>query len=59
MKLITRFELASRPLSALYLTRREVFNDFARSTPGTADRRTAQASLDNIDAEIKARSPRP
>jgi hypothetical protein len=59
MKLITRFELASRPLSALYLTRRAVFNDLARTAPGTADRRTALASLDNVDAEIRARTLKP
>lgn len=58
MKLITRFELASRPLQSLYLTRRAVFNNLARTAPDTADRRTALASLDNIDAEIKARTPK-
>lgn len=59
MKLITRFELASRPRAELYALRRAVFNVLARSTPGTPERRNALASLENLDAEIRARTPAP
>ena len=59
MKLITRFELASRRTSELYALRRAVFNDLARSNPGTPDRSIALASIENIDAEIAARPPVP
>jgi hypothetical protein len=61
MKLISRFELASRGTSELHALRRAVFNALARSAPGSAERRAALASLDNLDAEIKERAhmPRP
>lgn len=59
MKLITRFELASRPKAELYALRREVFNILARTAPGTPERRHALASLENLDAEIRARTPEP
>lgn len=59
MKLITRFELASRPKSELYALRREVFNILARSARGSTERRAALASLENLDAEIRARTPAP
>lgn len=59
MKLITRFELASRGTSELYALRRSVFNALAGSKPSTAERRTALASLENLDAEIRSRPPAP
>jgi hypothetical protein len=59
MNLITRFELASRKTSELYALRRTVFNDFARSKPGTLDRSIALASIENLNAEIAARPPVP
>jgi hypothetical protein len=59
MKLITHFELASRPRAELYALRREVFNILARSAAGSAERRAALASLENLDAEIRARPPAP
>lgn len=59
MKLITRFELASRPGVELYALRRAVFNILARSAPDSAERRNALASLENLDAEIRARIPTP
>jgi hypothetical protein len=55
MNLITRFELAGRPVRELYALRRAVFNDLARSAPGTHERRIALASLGNLDAEIAVR----
>lgn len=53
MKLIT---LASRSVHELHVLRREVFNDLARSVPGSAERRTALASLETLDAELRARA---
>lgn len=59
MNLITRFELASRKTSELYALRRAVFNDVARSKPGTPDRSIALVSIENINAEIATRPPVP
>ena len=55
MKLITRFELASKSTSELHALYRETFNALVRSGPGTAERRNALASLENIEAEIACR----
>jgi hypothetical protein len=59
MKLITRFELASRRISELHALRRAVADDLTRTLSGTAERRTALASLENLDAELRARAARP
>lgn len=59
MKLITRFELASRRTSELYALRRAVFNALANSKPDTAERRAALASLENLNTEIRSRLPAP
>jgi hypothetical protein len=56
MKLITRFELASRGTSELHALRRAVSNTLARSAPASAERRAAFTSLENLDAEIRART---
>ncbi len=55
MKLLTRFDLASRSKPELHALHRAVFNALARSAPASAERRNALASLDNIAAEIAAR----
>lgn len=59
MKLITRFELASRRPSEL----RALYRKLAAALPGTvrgsAARRNCLASLENIEREIASRSPRP
>lgn len=55
MKLITRFELASRNETELRILYREVFNALVRSRRDTAERRTCLASLENIVAEINIR----
>lgn len=59
MNLITRFELASRKTSELYALRGMFFNDLARSKPGTPNRSTALASIENLNAEIAAPPPVP
>jgi hypothetical protein len=55
MKLVTRFELASRNLSELYALRRTTFNALVRTGRGTTARRTGLATLENIEREIAAR----
>ncbi len=59
MKLTTRFELASRSDDELCALHRDVFNALVRSARGSATRRNALASLENIEAEIASRAPRP
>ncbi len=55
MNLITRFDLASRSTSELHAIYRDTFNALVKSEPGSAERRNALASLENLDAEIHAR----
>jgi hypothetical protein len=52
MKLITRFELAAKNESELHGLLRMVFNELAKSGPGTHQRRNALASIENIQNEI-------
>ena len=59
MKLITRFELASRSDRELHALYRETFNALAQSDRAIADRRNCLASLENIAAEIATRILRP
>jgi hypothetical protein len=55
MKLITRFELASRPTRELHALKRQAFTALAQSSPDTHERRNALASLENIQAELGQR----
>lgn len=55
MKLITRFELASKSTLELHALYREVFNALVRSGRETAERRNCLASLENIQREINER----
>jgi hypothetical protein len=59
IKLVTRFELASRSTGELHVTYRAVFNALVKARPGSAERRTCLASLENIQAEIRSRVPAP
>ncbi len=59
MNLITRFELAPRSDSELRALHREMLNALVRSPRHGAARRNALASLENIEAEIASRPPRP
>ena len=52
MKLITQFELAALNRSELFGLHREVFNELAASGYGSAERRNALASLENIERAI-------
>lgn len=56
MKLITRFELASRSEAELHALKRSVADDLIRTQSGTAERRAALASMENLDAELRARA---
>ena len=59
MKLITRFELATRSKRELHAIYSETFNALVRSAPGSAERRNALASLENLAAELAARDLQP
>jgi len=59
MKLITRYELANRPTSELRGLLRQTFDALAQSTPESAKRRAALASLENIQAELGIRPSGP
>ncbi len=59
MRLVTRFELASRSLSELLALHREIFNALAATAPGSAERRNCLASLETLNAEIASRALRP
>ena len=59
MNLITRFELAARSKSELRGLLRQIFDALAQSAPGSIGRRTALASLENIQAELGARPDGP
>jgi hypothetical protein len=55
MKLITRFELATKSESELYALLRGVFNELSRSEPDSHERRNVLASIENIQREIGSR----
>ncbi|MGD1884704.1 MAG: hypothetical protein ACFB11_20745 [Paracoccaceae bacterium] len=55
MKLITRFELAALNENELLGLMREAFNALARSKPDSPERRSALASLENVQAEMPER----
>ena len=51
-KLLTHFELAAHSVPELQALMHDLFNDLAASEPGTAKRRNALASLDNVRREM-------
>ena len=55
MKLITRFDLASKSEDELRGLYRKILDDLAQSAPESAKRRNALASLENISREINQR----
>lgn len=57
MKLITRFELASRSTNELFALQRDALNALCRCRPHSAEQRTCLASLANLEAEINSRMP--
>lgn len=57
MKLVTRFEAASRSTTQLQSLFREAFNAFSVAPRGSPERQNALASLENIEAELASRMP--
>ena len=56
MKLITRYELATKTEAQLYALLRKVFNDLASSQVNSHERRNALASIENIRNELTSRT---
>ena len=57
MKLVTRFELASKFTSQLRGLYRDIFNALVGNDEHNHERRNALASLENIRAELASRAP--
>ncbi|AVO37573.1 hypothetical protein [Pukyongiella litopenaei] len=57
MKLVSRFEAASRSTAELHGLLTEAFNAFAKAPRGSDQRRDALASMRNIEDELATRSP--
>ena len=57
MKLVTRFEAASRSTAELHGLLREAFNAFAAAARGSQERHNALQSMHNIEAELAVRAP--
>ena len=57
MKLVSRFEAASRNTAELHGLLKQAFNAFAAAPRGSQERRDALASMRNIEAELGARPP--
>ena len=55
MKLITRYDLASKSVLELRGLYRQAFNALVQSTFESAERRNALASLENLTREINQR----
>lgn len=59
MKLLTRFELASKSIGELYALHSDTLKGFNAAARGTQERRDAFASLVNLEDEISARTLAP
>ena len=59
MKLITRFEAASRSTADLHGLLRDAFNALAAAPRGSQERRDALESLRAIEDELASRMPGP
>lgn len=55
MKLLTRFELASKSTGELHALHRDALKSFNAAARGTQERRDALASLANLEADIRCR----
>lgn len=55
MKLLTRFELASKSTSELHALHTDALEAFYAASRGSQERRDALASLTNLEAEIRLR----
>lgn len=59
MRLITRFDAASRSTPELLALHTKALRSFASATRGSQERRNALISLDSIESELAARAPMP
>ena len=59
MKLISRFEAATRSNVELYGLRKEAFIAFSAAPLGSQEQRNALTSMRNIERELASRSPTP
>jgi len=59
MRLVTRFELVAKNESELHGYLRNAFNELAKSSPNTYQRRNALASIENIQRALASRAPCP
>lgn len=59
MRLITRFEMATKNESELFSLLGQAYNELGVSEPDTHQRRNALASIENIQQEIGSRAPCP
>jgi len=57
MKLVSRFEAASRSTAELHGLLAEAFNAFASAPRSSRERRDALATMRNIEDELAARGP--
>ena len=57
MKLVSRFEAASRSTAELHGLLAEAFNAFANAPRSSQERREALATMRNIEDELAARGP--
>ena len=57
MKLVTRFEAASRSTQELRGLLRAAFNAFAAAPRGSIERQCALESMHNIETELASRAP--
>jgi len=55
MKLLTRFELASKSTGELHALHRDALSAFTAAARGTQERRDALASLANLEVELQSR----
>lgn len=55
MKLLSRFELASKRTSELHVLHCEALKAFAAAARGTQERRDALASMVNLETELRSR----
>jgi hypothetical protein len=58
MKLVSRFEAASRNTAELHGLLAEAFNAFAAAPRGSQERQNALQSMRNIEDELAARTPK-
>ena len=59
MKLISRFEAATRSAAELFCLRKEAFIAFSAAPRGSQEQRNALGSMRNIERELASRSPAP